>query len=392
MNISLGVVDFLMLALVVQGFVLALLLTYTSKKFPGNGFIAAFIFAVAESTLLMEFDYCGILQKYPWLLTALVPLSLTFGPLIYLYARSLVLGSRQPVKLVILHLLPGVLLLKHQIIYMLYITGLLSIPDISEMYVAPLTQKILFGYNNLTLIPAFCSLVIYAAATYKLVSGHEEIKELSTHKQADIRWIKRLVQLIGGLIAIWLVSIITGSVLPISQLEPWFHYCLYIPAIVFVYWLGMTVYKRQSLMNKDEIQEYAKQPVKTYFKEDEANGFYNQLKELMVSDSLYLNSGLKVDMLAARLSISEKSLSSILNQHVGKSFNDFVNEYRVEEAKRKLTDSRYGNFTIAAIAFECGFNSLATFQRVFKQTIGVTPSQYQNKNSALPQNNTQIPI
>jgi len=71
-------------------------------------------------------------------------------------------------------------------------------------------------------------------------------------------------------------------------------------------------------------------------------------------------------------------LSNLLNQHIGKSFNDFVNEYRVDEAKKRLSDASYNNFTIAAIAFDCGFNSLATFQRVFKQVTGITPSKYQN--------------
>jgi AraC-like DNA-binding protein len=71
-----------------------------------------------------------------------------------------------------------------------------------------------------------------------------------------------------------------------------------------------------------------------------------------------------------------------------------VNEYRVAEAKRKLAEPASAKFTIAAIAYDCGFNSLATFQRCFKQFTGITPSQYQNEmisGETVP-DATQIPI
>lgn len=378
MNISIGIVDFLMLALVVQGLILSIVLAYSSKKIESNRYIAAFILVVAESTLLMEMDYLGVLQQYPWLLTAIAPLNMALGPLVYLYARGIAFGNQQSGRSIFIHFVPTVLYMKHQIIYLLYISGVLSIPFISDLYVLPFTQHILFGFNSLALIPAFLSLVIYSFVTYKMVLGHINDKELSAYRKADLKWVKMLVQIVSVLILVWFVSILAGFIFPIPDMEPWFHYCLYIPAIVFVYWLGMMVYKRQRIMNKDEMLDYIRQPVKAHFKEEEASGYYDQLKELMVADSLYMNPVLKVDMLAARLSIPEKGLSNLLNQYAGKNFNDFVNEFRVEEAKKRLTDPRYRNFTIAAIALECGFNSLATFQRVFKQTTGITPSQYQN--------------
>ena len=378
MNISIGIIDFLMLALVVQGLILSVVLAYSSKKIESNRYIAAFIFAIAESTLLMELDYLGLLQKYPSLLTAIIPLNMALGPLVYLYARGIVFGNRQPHQNILIHFVPTILYMKHQIISLLYVLGVLSIPFISDLYVLPFTQRVLFSFNSLALIPAFLSLVVYSLVTYKMVTNHIDDKNLSTYKKADLKWVKMLVQIVAVLILIWFISILVGYIFPIPDMEPWFHYCLYIPAIVFVYWLGMMVYKRQRIMTKDEMLEYIKQPVKAYFKEEEASGYYNQLKELMVTDSLYINPVLKVDMLAARLSIPEKGLSNLLNQYAGKNFNDFVNEFRVEEAKKKLIDPRNANFTIAAIALECGFNSLATFQRVFKQTTGVTPSQYQN--------------
>ena len=98
----------------------------------------------------------------------------------------------------------------------------------------------------------------------------------------------------------------------------------------------------------------------------------------MMKDKLYLDPLLKLDDIVTKLQLPVKQVSSLLNQHIGKNFNDFVNSYRVEEAKQKLSDPQLSRFTIAAIAYDCGFNSLPTFQRCFKQFTGVTPSQYQN--------------
>jgi AraC-like DNA-binding protein len=146
----------------------------------------------------------------------------------------------------------------------------------------------------------------------------------------------------------------------------------------------MATYTRQGKMTFADVAEYNKPPVKIHFTAAEAEKYQQQLQTLMNTAQLYLNPALKLDVLAGRLMISEKLLSSLLNQHIGKNFNDFINEYRVQEAQKKLADPGLNHFTIASIAADCGFNSLATFQRCFKQFTGSTPSQYQN--SLKPQN------
>jgi AraC-like DNA-binding protein len=65
-----------------------------------------------------------------------------------------------------------------------------------------------------------------------------------------------------------------------------------------------------------------------------------------------------------------------LNERLKKSFYDFVNGYRVEEARRILRDPRRGDQKILTIAFDSGFASKAAFNRVFKRHTGMTPSEY----------------
>jgi AraC-like DNA-binding protein len=69
-------------------------------------------------------------------------------------------------------------------------------------------------------------------------------------------------------------------------------------------------------------------------------------------------------------------LSQVINAELNKSFFDFINEYRIAEAKRRLLDGRFEHYSILAIALEVGFNNKASFNRVFKKHTRMTPSDF----------------
>ncbi len=82
--------------------------------------------------------------------------------------------------------------------------------------------------------------------------------------------------------------------------------------------------------------------------------------------------------LSARLKVSPQQLSMVINQQSGKNFNQFVNTFRVEEAKRLLQQESLRNHTIAAIAMEVGFNSISSFNTHFKKQVGQSPTNFRN--------------
>ncbi len=96
---------------------------------------------------------------------------------------------------------------------------------------------------------------------------------------------------------------------------------------------------------------------------------------------LYLDSDLTLSDLANELDISSKDLSGFLNHRLKKNFADFINEYRVEEAKSRLLDAENKNIKIIYIAYDSGFNSKAAFYSVFKKHTGMTPTEFRKKNS-----------
>ena len=106
-----------------------------------------------------------------------------------------------------------------------------------------------------------------------------------------------------------------------------------------------------------------------------------RLQKIMEDQQPYLDFKLGLVDLAEPLNISANQLSSLLNDVIGKSFYDYINEFRVEEVKKRLVDPKHQNKTILSIAWECGFNSKSAFNRIFKLNTSLTPSEYQKKYS-----------
>jgi AraC-like DNA-binding protein len=378
MKISLSIIDFIILFLALQGSVMAGLLFYSSKRISSNRWLASFMLVIISATLVMEFFNSDLTWKYPFVTPFIPILRMTIGPITYFYTRSLIYGDKKLERKDYLHFLPIVMDMQPQLISLLYFSGILGIPGITKLYSSPQMQQFLFSGNVLYNLPALCSLLIYAGLSYNLIRKALQQTEPSAYKLRDLEWLKTFLYAEFALIIIFMAGIL------LTLISSWNNYFLFIPAISLVYWLGMATYTRQGKMTFADVTEYNKPPVKIHFTAAEAEKYQQQVHSLMNTDQLYLSPGLKLDVLAGKLMISEKLLSSLLNQHMGKNFNDFINEYRVQEAQKKLANPSLNHFTIASIAADCGFNSLATFQRCFKQFTGSTPSQYQN--SLKPQN------
>ena len=103
---------------------------------------------------------------------------------------------------------------------------------------------------------------------------------------------------------------------------------------------------------------------------------YNQLKKLMEVDKLYLSADLTLKTLADLLDTNTKYLSQVVNHQAGLNFQQFVNYYRVDEAKRKIITDSLSNLTLYGIALQCGFKNKSTFYKVFKELTGFTPKDF----------------
>ena len=107
------------------------------------------------------------------------------------------------------------------------------------------------------------------------------------------------------------------------------------------------------------------------------------LNVLMTEYRVYREEGLSIGALASRLRVPEYKLRRLINGQLGyRNFNAFLNGYRIEEARAALADPTQAEVPVTTIALDAGFQSLGPFNRAFKDTIGVTPSEYRRARLA----------
>jgi AraC-like DNA-binding protein len=106
------------------------------------------------------------------------------------------------------------------------------------------------------------------------------------------------------------------------------------------------------------------------------------LMRLMADERIYRHDNISIGTLAAKLRIPEYRLRRLINQRLGyRNFNVFLNNHRIEEVKAALADPSQAEVPVITIAMDAGFQSLGPFNRAFKATTGVTPSEYRRLNA-----------
>jgi AraC-like DNA-binding protein len=115
---------------------------------------------------------------------------------------------------------------------------------------------------------------------------------------------------------------------------------------------------------------------KTRLQDSAYEQYKNMLLDYMEREKPYLNQKLTIAQLAQQLDIPVHHLSQLLNEHLEQNFFEFINNYRIEEVKKLNADPASSNLTLIGIAMESGFSSKSSFNRIFKQFTGKTPSEY----------------
>ncbi|HMW50308.1 MAG TPA: helix-turn-helix transcriptional regulator, partial [Cellvibrionaceae bacterium] len=111
-------------------------------------------------------------------------------------------------------------------------------------------------------------------------------------------------------------------------------------------------------------------------KDSEVDELAARIQGLMLEQQPHLNSQITLERFAALLGEPPRPVSVAINRCFKQNFQEFINCFRIEEAKRRLQDPLLADCTVVEIAHQAGFNSKATFNRLFKQQVGVTPSAY----------------
>ena len=143
---------------------------------------------------------------------------------------------------------------------------------------------------------------------------------------------------------------------------------------VVAYVLSFIVF-RKGFIQKIDHTKYKTNPVS----EEQRDIIYKRALKLVVDEQQYKNPDVSLKSLSKSLNVSTQVLSLAINQKSNMNFNRFINSYRIDESIRLFQLKQFENLTIAAIAFEVGFNSISSFNTAFKKQTNQTPQAYRNQ-------------
>ncbi len=222
----------------------------------------------------------------------------------------------------------------------------------------------------------------YASATLAVLVKHRKLilGMYSDTSEVRLQWVSRLVygffSIILGAALLYVVA--RAGFWPM-QMTDLFTYLGFVLYLYYAYWHAtqqrpMTLLEpapspRLNEGGKDKYQ-------RSSLTREQGIAIFQRIKAAMEQGKLYRNADLTLPALAEAAEAPGYHISQVLGEVAGQNFYDFVNTYRVNEAKRLLTDPSKQHYTILAIAFEAGFNSKTTFNKVFKNVTGQTPSEY----------------
>ncbi|WP_109301786.1 helix-turn-helix domain-containing protein [Aquimarina sp. AU474] len=247
--------------------------------------------------------------------------------------------------------------------------GMLSVFDHRKKSISLLQYMYSFIF-----IIQFVHLGVYLFKNIKRIKTYTEtIKSEYATVDIGIKW-ARVFNMI--LIIVLLFSILFLYILLVTDIYRRYLDYIYVLPIGSLFFLIS-----YSLMNTDwksidqNIEKYAKSSLKT----ENIIAYVKQLNLLMGDKKIYLNNEIRLLDVAKQMDIPSHHVSQIINEHFKSSFFDFINKYRVEEAKNRIVENP--KYTLLQIAFDSGFNNKTSFVNAFKKFENKTPSAFRKEHT-----------
>ncbi|MCG8306175.1 MAG: helix-turn-helix domain-containing protein [Cytophagales bacterium] len=372
---NLNPVNFFIISGLFQNFILTGILLFRRGDRPlANKLISLTICIVnLHLTYLMVLD-TNLDNFYPSLLWIPYSYITAVGPLIYFYTKALTNTGFSLSDVSIKHFVPVIIEFLLQAVQVIH-----SIQDDQLYYNTPLY----FYATPISYLWAAGSILFYLHLSLKTINNHEAwvLKNFSNLKEITLNWLKKLIVYYRLLWMVWVPFVTTFLLFFRFQLQYLsIVLVLYFLMLILTYltlWIGLEGLKNGNLIFLKPNEEKTSNKNFRKLTRSEIQDYINKIIQLMNQERVYLNENLSLKELAVQLKADPNLISFILNNHMDRNFYDFINNYRIEEVIKKLNDPSFKHLTLLGIAMESGFNSKTTFNRVFKQVTGMTPSEFQ---------------
>lgn len=351
-----------------QSFFAGLLIS-TKKPFTvANRLMAAWLFMLCIE-LIFALINSNVIEMYSFPFV-----TFTYGPLLYLYVYFMTNPDKKFNWIFLIHFLPFLVFFTISVLFR-------SEPLIRDLRTFFKSDK-LFPLRIVYSLSFFFSITIYSIMTFIEIMRHQKnLKNLFsfTSGRMTLNWLKIIS--ISFYLTFFVFFILSGLDM-IGNFIPFDPYFIIFMSIA----LFSTVYSfygiKQPVIFGDMVKEpekdkaYSEKYLRSGLKDNEAEKYLEKIISFMDSRKPYLNSDLTIHDFSVMTGIPRHYITEVLNKKYNRNFFTFINEYRLNESIKRMSDPGFKNYTLLAIAFDSGFNSKSTFNSFFKSYTGKTPSEY----------------
>lgn len=361
-----------------------------------NTFLGLFILTFALTLI----DYVGFWTNYnlyvPHLANLWQVYVFLFGPLLFLYLKATQPTYKWRLKEG-LHFLPALLFILYKMPYWILpasskansLTGVYDAEFITSFQVFP---NIYPYYKWLVMGHLGIYTLLVWRWVYLLKKGDDGTfyrleRKGNTNSRMTIQWYQTLATLFSAFV---LAFYFYYALVALQWLTSTFDYMISFAMTIFIYavaYLGYQGIERVKIVEKIIIKK-EKPAAKAKYQnssltETSAQSLLQHLLSFMETEEPYLDNELRLATLAEQIQSTPHHVSQVINEQLGKSFPDFVNEYRVKAAQEMLLDPDNKSVYIINIAYSVGFNNKTSFNKAFKHITGTSPSAFKKSASVL---------
>jgi AraC-like DNA-binding protein len=331
---------------------------------------------LADGLLLYQKFYL----RYPSVALWGTGCTLLLGPFLYLYTRSALFKDFFFSPKMLLHFIPFILL---ELVSLIAYWSLSH--DEKIRLLQQLTNRQVHGFFDGVSALIFLHFFIYQFFAWQLIKRYQAIaaSRFSDLQKNNVNWLKTLQ-------VAFLLFFFLGLMKTFIYLTSFadFYYVVFFVLVTLLFvFVNRVVLKAlnnpamfTSLEENDTTGTGTPQPGIKYggsaITGNEKELLRNKILDHMAGKRPYLDADLSLDELAKQLQLKPRILSQLINESIGQSFFDFVNNYRINEAMKMLDNPEDPKITVLEVLYAVGFNSKSSFNTIFKKQTGLTPSEY----------------
>jgi AraC-like DNA-binding protein len=357
------------------------LFTQQKGKQAGNNLLGLFFLSICVNLLDVFLLNTGIYFAHPNFAGLGSCFPLLFGPLLYLYTKSVIYKNYPAGLKSLLHFLPFVIFFLGTEFYYLTLPNLVQERILHNLFVHHVP-----GAISIVTALIFIQFLFYSIASLRLVSLYKKTATqlFSNPKHTDVSW---LYTTIIFFISVMVITSLNG-ILAQTSLAKYFLIAfnlVILSVLIFVIGVLMKALRQSyflSFAEQNELTGKPSSPLKANANPEEKSEkekIVQTVFQYVQTNKPYLDPELTLNQLASQLSLKPRILSQAINEIRQQTFFDFINHFRIDEATRLLTNPKDKKITILEVLYKVGFNSKSSFNTLFKKYTGITPTEFRQK-------------